>query len=827
MSAKKKSPDSGKIPHRVSPNELRWKCDPDEFTFRTTAEMDEAAIDIIGQPRALEAMRLGLAVRSDGYNIFVSGEVGSGRSTVVRRTLQELDCGEATPQDLVYVHNFRDQDQPRLLAFPAGKGRAFRQQMEELIESLSRDLPKLFDSEQYRKHRGVMVEAASKKQKSELKEFETRVSEQGFALVQVQMGPLMRPQLVPVVAGNPVDMDQLESLVEQGQFKREEFEKLQKRIVGLRTEMEGLGKRFRNLDRELRKQLAKLDRELARPLVEEAVSEIQTAFQAEGLEVYLGEVVDDLLKHVDELREVRDEQEEQPGPPMHPGKPSEPGFSTVRYRCNVLVGNDESCGRPIIWESAPTYRNLFGTIEKVRTQAGEWDTDHTRIRGGSLLRANGGFLVVDAMDLLTEPGVWAALKRTLRTEKVEIQSFDPFFVFSGNSVKPQPVPIDVKVVMIGTRHIYRLLYNLDEDFKKIFKVKAESAMHTELNDAELQNFARFVQKKVGDDSLPPFHKDAVAGVVEHAVRLVGTREKLTTRFTEIADLIRESGYWAAKANAKSVRASHVDRALDQRAYRVNFIENLLRERIDDGLVLIDLEGSRVGQINGLAVLDLGDHVFALPSRITATTAMGRAGIIDIDREAAMSGSIHTKGVLILSGFLRSRFAQDKPLALTASLCFEQNYGGVEGDSASSAELYALISSLSDVPLRQGIAVTGSVNQKGEIQPIGGANEKIEGFFDLCRLKGLTGDQGVMIPTRNLANLMLRKDLVQEVRHGKFHVYAVSSIEEGLQVLTGEKAGERGKDGVYAKGSIYGRVDARLRQLAEDVRRFGAADIPHP
>jgi lon-related putative ATP-dependent protease len=430
------------------------------------------------------------------------------------------------------------------------------------------------------------------------------------------------------------------------------------------------------------------------------------------------------------------------------------------------------------------------------------------------------------MDVLTEPGVWAALKRTLRNRKVEIQSFDPVYMFTANSLKPEAVPIDVKVVMIGTRQIYRLLYNLDEDFKKIFKVKSEFAMHTELRDEELTNFACFVHKKTHDDALPPFHRDAVAAVVEHAVRLAGKQDKLTTRFTEIADVIREAGYWAQRKKARAVRAAHVDQALRQRVHRVNLIEEVLRERIEEDQVLIDLEGSKVGQINGLAVLDLGDHAFALPSRITATTAMGRAGIIDIDREAKLSGSIHTKGVLILSGFLRSRFAQRKPLALTASLCFEQNYGGVEGDSASSAELYALLSSLSGVPLRQGVAVTGSVNQNGEIQPIGGVNEKIEGFFDLCQLKKPAGEQGVMIPARNLSNLMLRKDVVTAVRRGRFRIWAVCSIEDGLQVLTGQQPGERGTDGAYPADSIYGRVDARLLELAEEVRRFGDADHVH-
>jgi lon-related putative ATP-dependent protease len=479
----------------------------------------------------------------------------------------------------------------------------------------------------------------------------------------------------------------------------------------------------------------------------------------------------------------------------------------------------------VIWETHPSYRNLFGSIEKSREEDGEWATDHTRIKAGSLLRANGGFLVLDAMDVLVEPGVWAALKRTLRHRKVEIQAFDPVFVFSGVSLKPEAVPIDVKVVMIGTRQIYALLYALDEDFKKIFKVKAEFAMHTALDDHELMNYACLIHKRVQLEALPPFHRDAVAAVVEHGVRLAGDRDKLTTRFTEIADLVREAGYWAREEQAKHVRAEHVERALAQRLHRVDLLEELLRERIADGTVLLDIQGSKVGQVNGLALLDQGDHLFAQPSRITATTAMGRAGIIDIDREAEMSGSIHTKGVLILGGFLRERFAQNRPLTLTASLCFEQSYGGIDGDSASSAELYALLSSLAEVPLRQGIAVTGSVNQRGEIQPIGGVNRKIEGFFDLCRLRGLDGEQGVLIPRRNMRELMLRPDIVEAARQGRFHIWAVGTVEEGLAVLTGVEAGVRDRAGAYPEDSVFGRADAKLGRFAAAVTCYGSADAP--
>jgi lon-related putative ATP-dependent protease len=816
----KPGPETPSTTHRLAATRLRWRCDPEHFSFKTTDEMDKCPINIIGQNRAMEALRLGLTMRSEGYNIFVTGEVGSGRSTVVKRMLDGLDRGETPPSDLVYVHNFQDTDQPRRLILPAGQGKKFRDAMEELVESLLRDLHGLFDSEAYRKQRTSIIESVTKDQKTRLKEFEKKVQEQGFALVQIQMGPLTRPQLVPVVAGNPVDMDQLESLVEQGQFKRKDFDRLQKLRTELSIEMEALGKAFRNVDRDLRKQLAALDRELARPLVEEAAGEIADGFETEGLEAFLDQVVDDILENLSVFREAQ----EGTSPEGEAGAvASEQSIDGERYLVNVLVDNTKTRGRPIIWETAPSYRNLFGTIEKVRTPSGEWLTDHMHVRAGSLLRANGGILVLDAMDVLVESGVWSALKRTLRNRSVEIQSFDPLQLFAAVSLKPEAVPIDVKVVMLGTRHIYQLLYHLDEDFKKIFKVKSEFAMYTERSEDELDNYACFVHKKVKDDDLPPFHREAVAAVVEHGVRMAGDHEKLTTRFTEIADLIREAGYWARRENSRWVKEKHVQQALQQQVYRVSMFEEMLRERIAEGTVLLDFEGEKVGQINGLALLDQGDHVFAQPSRITATTAMGRNGIIDIDREAEMSGSIHTKGVLILAGFLRSRFAQNKPLALTASLCFEQNYGGIDGDSASSAELYALLSSLSGVPLRQGVAVTGSVNQKGEIQPIGGVNRKIEGFFDLCRVVGLDGTQGVLIPTRNVRNLMLRRDVVDHVRKKKFHIWAVSSIEEGLRVLADVEPGEQSPDGAYPSGTIYSMVDETLARLAEDVRRFGAAD----
>ncbi len=806
-------------PRVVLPEKLRWRCDPEWFEFETTAELGDCPIHVIGQSRAMDALKLGLALKDHGYNVFVAGEVGSGRSTAVRRLLADVERGERAPDDLCYVHNFQDPDRPKLLRFDAGKGRVFQKEMERLVEGLRKNMPELLDSELSRKRRSGRIEATKEKQKSLMKEFEKEVEQEGFAVVEAQLGPLMRPTLVPLVAGNPVDMDELDSLVEEGKFAKREYEKLRAKRAHLMTGLESLTKTLQGIERALREEITALDRDLARPLVTESMAGVREAAGGDALGAFLEAVTTDILDHLDRFRE-----HEVPtsGAERDRAK-KELRELTLPYLVHLVVDNTSTRGRPILWETSPNYRNLFGTIEQSRDTATEWTADHTRIKGGSLLQANGGFLVLDAMDVLAEQGVWSALKRTLRNGTLEIHSFDPLSLFAGVSMQPERAAIDVKVILIGTPQIYRLLHGVDEDFNKIFKVKAEFTDDTPLSDDELNNYACFVHKKCRDDRLPPFHRGAVAAVVEHGARLAGRREKLTTRFNEIADIVREAAYWAREARAERVELTHVDRALLERARRVNWPEERLRERFTEGEVLLGVEGEAVGQVNGLMLLDVGDHEFGIPTRITAVTAMGRAGILDIEREALMSGALHTKGVLILAGLLRARFAQDKPLALSASLCFEQSYDEVDGDSASSAELYAILSSLSGVPLRQGIAVTGSINQKGEIQPIGGINEKIEGFFDLCVRKGLSGNQGVMIPALNLNHLMLRRDVVDAVRAGTFAVYAVSTIEQGIEVLSGLRAGDRGSGAAYPPDSVFGRADARLRELASALRGFGAAD----
>ena len=805
--------------YRLEPEDLRWTCDPAQFDFVSTDEIKECPITIIGQSRAMEALRLGLAVRDRGYNIFVVGEVGTGRTTTVRAQLAQADRSGAVPDDLCYVHNFADSDQPRLMAFPAGQGCAFARAMKGMVEGLRKSLPDLFGSDVYRRRRAATVEGAKESHKEKLRAFEKRVEEDGFTLVQPQGAELGRPMLIPVVAGNAIDMNQLEGLVEEGKFELNELEALKSRHGELLVEFDGLAGEVLELQRVLRHELLDLDRSQAKPLIEEAIAEVRDAFPADRVKGYLADVASHILDNIDHFRVAQD--------PEIAGAERDRVKAELQkwglpYTVNVIVDNSRAELRPILWETAPGYRNLFGTIERVQEGRGEWRTDHTRVKAGSLLRANGGFLVLDALDVLVEKGVWTALKRTLRTGRLEIQSVDTMMLMGALALQPQSIPLDVTVILIGTRQIYRMLHAKDEDFRKIFKVKADFALDSPLNADELKNYTCFIHNKCLDGDLPPFHREAVAAVVEYGVRLSGEKEKLTTRFAEVADVVREAGYWAKQARSKRVEAKHVQHALRQRRRRHDLPEEILRSRITDGAVLLDLGGEKVGQVNGLAVLNTGDHAFGSPARITAVTAVGRSGIIDIEREASMSGSIHTKGMLILSGFLRSRFAQDRPLALSASICFEQSYGGIDGDSASCAELYVLLSSLSGVPIRQGISVTGSVNQMGEVQPIGGVNEKVEGYFNLCRERGLRGRMGVLIPRRNVANLMLRKGVVDAVRKKNFHIWAIDTIEEGIQVLTGLPAGARGRTGRYPEGSVFGRVDARLAELVEAVRRYEPA-----
>ena len=585
------------------------------------------------------------------------------------------------------------------------------------------------------------------------------------------------------------------------------------------SELETIFKETRKSEKEIKEELAALDNEVISPVIRDSISDIKEHFDNEKVRRYLDEAQEDILVNLNRFRE----KEETPTPPI-PGLVFPQSVDTfTEYSVNVLVDNSETKGAPIIVETTPNYRNLFGTIERVVDRSGIWKTDFTHIKAGSFLRANGGYLIFNALDALLEPGVWIALKRTLKNQVMEVQTYDPFYLFATSALKPEPIACNTKVIMIGDSYIYHVLYNLDDDFKKIFKIKADFDSVMNKGDDKILQYIAFIRKICDEEKLKPFDRTGIAGVVEHGVRLAGRQKKLTTRFHVIADLVREANYWAVKDGSEIVKDTHVDKAIAKRIYRLNLVEEKIQEMIDDGLILIDSDGMVVGQVNGLSVYDLGDYMFGKPSRITVKTSMGRAGIINIEREVEMSGPIHNKGVYILAGYLRGKYAQDKPITMSASICFEQSYGGVDGDSASSTEIYGLLSSLSGLPLRQDLAVTGSVNQKGEIQPIGGVNHKIEGFFDVCRVKGLTGKQGVMIPHLNIGDLMLRKDVVEAVKEGKFHIYPIKTIDQGIEVLTGVEAGERLENGRFKEGSVNDRVDKKLTELGTKIKEFDVGE----
>jgi len=798
----------------VPVEKLRWRCDPNSFPMETT-EAIEPCQEIIGQERALEAIRVGLEIQSIGYNIFVTGLAGTGRFTTIKAVFEEMDVKGKIPNDLCYVNNFKNPDMPHMLSLPAGQGNGFKKEMETLIETLKKKVPLIFENENYLNKKKELVEGFRNRQAEMFREFEKKVNKEGFALVQIQMGPYSRPGIFPMVEGNPVNIEQLETMVEENKFSREELERIKGKQADMVNALEDIFKETRKSEKEIKDELSALDTEMISPAVKDSISDIKERFDYEKIHHYMDDVQEDILANFHRFKE----KEESPPSPIPGLVLPQPVDTFAEYQVNVLVDNSEIKGAPIIVEMTPNYRNLFGTVERVVDRSGVWKTDFTHIKAGSFLRANGGYLIFNALDGLAEPGVWPALKRTLKNQVMEVQTYDPFYFFATTALKPEPFECNTKVIMIGDTHLYHLLFNMDDDFKKIFKIKADFDSVTGKDEDKVRQYASFIRKVCDEEKLRPFDRTGVAAVVEHGVRIAGRQKKLSTRFHLIADLLREANYWAGKDGSPVVKEAHVDKAIEKRAYRLNLVEEKIQEMIDDGTILIDSDGMVAGQVNGLSVYNLGDYAFGKPSRITVKTSLGKAGIINIEREVEMSGPIHNKGVYILSGYLRDRYAQDKPITMSASICFEQSYSGVEGDSASSTELYGLLSSLSGLPLRQDIAVTGSVNQKGEVQPIGGVNEKTEGFFEVCKAKGLTGKQGVMIPHLNIDDLMLRKDVVQAVQEGKFHVYPVKTIDQGIAILTGVEAGERLEDGRFKEGTVNDLVDRKLQELGKKIKEY--------
>lgn len=799
----------------VPVEQLKWHCDPETLGFKSIDDVVPCP-DIIGQPRAVNALRLGLDIDSQGYNLFVNGQPGTGRKTAVNCLLKETERIKRIPDDKIYVNNFKNQDMPVLIRLKAGSGRKFKKDMELFVDHLLKYIPAVFESENYQERRKEKIEAVKTKQKELIKKFEEEAAKENFTLVQMQIGAMIRPVLLPLMDGKPVNFDRIKELEAEGKLSREDLEKMERTQSKLMDRLEKVFEGLKEQDKSAAEQLKALEGEMINPVIDENIKEIKKNYQNEDIDKYLEEVKERVQENPERFLRTGGEDKEMM---VLKGRPGEEGDPFTDFRVNLLVDNCDATQAPVIFETSPSYSNLFGTVEITLDRPGGARTDFTKIKAGSFLKADGGFLIVEALDMLVEPGVWPAFKRALKNRQMEIQIYAPVYMVSISAMKPQPIACDVKVAIVGDSELYQLLYHQDPDFKKIFKLRADFDSVMDVNSETIMDYANFIKRIVSWEKLLVLDNKAVAAVVDYGVRMAGRQKKLSTQFNRVADILREANYWALKDKMTTLTDTYVHKAIAEKNQRSALIEEKIQEMIADGSIMIAVDGTEVGQVNGLSVFDMGDYMFGKPSRITANVAVGDAGVINIEREALMSGPIHNKGVFILSGYFRTQFAQDKPLAISASLCFEQSYSGVDGDSASSTEMYALLSALSGLPLRQDIAVTGSVNQKGEIQSIGGVNEKIEGFFAVCSVMGLTGTQGVMIPYQNVEDLMLKDEVINAVKEGKFHIYPVKAVDEGIEILTGIPAGIRQEDGLYPTGTVNHMVDAKLRTFAERWKHY--------
>jgi len=785
------------LPVELTPEQLRIHCDPAIFPVDSTAAM-EPDVGIIGQPRAARAIDFSLGVTADGYNLYVAGEAGTGRNTAVEIAVRRAAEEKSTPNDWCYVHNFSNPDSPRALSLPAGMGCELETGMSDLVEELKEEIPKAFEGRVYEERRAHLIKDLSEKRDELFNRFKLEADERGFSVEQSGGGILT----LPTRDGKPMSSQDWEELSE------EEKADLEQRQEDLQQVMRDITRQVRDLEKTAKAKLNDLERVIATVPIANAIDEMKERFHSHReVLAYLDEVKEDILAHLDDFKPEEEQQGPIPGMRLPQGDDA-----LLRFSVNVIVDHGCTDGTPVVIESNPSFYNLIGRLE-YRSTMGTMTTDFTMIKAGALHRANGGYLVVQALDVLRNPMSWEALKRAIRNREVVLEDLnEQYRVIQTQGLKPEPIPLDVKVIMVGSPMIGMLLYQYEEDFRKLFKVKADFSPIMDNNDEAVQAYAGFIATRAREENLLPFDRTALARIVEHGGRITDDQGKLTTRFIEIADLLRESNYWAEQEKAEIVSAEHVKQAVEEKIYRSNRIEERLGELINEGTIMVDTEGEEVGQINGLAVLSLGDYAFGKPSRLTARVYAGKGGIIQIDRDTKMAGRIHNKGVMILQGFFASRFAREVPTAFSASLVFEQLYDGVEGDSASSTELYCLLSALARVPLRQDLAVTGSVNQLGEVQAIGGVNEKLEGWFHTCKLRGLTGTQGALIPAANVKNLMLKDEVIEAVEAGQFHIYPVEHIDQGIELLTGLPSGKPGDDGSCPVGSIHYRVAKRLESL---------------
>ncbi len=778
----------------LTADELKWRCDPALFAFRNTAKVPPLE-EVIGQERAVRAIEFGLNMDSCGYNIFVTGSEGTGKSTIVGDLVREHARRQPTPCDWCLVNNFRDEFCPRPLPLPAGKAGVFKKQMARLVADLQTRLPKALAAESFQEQVGRLKEKYGLRQQRIFATLDRTAESLGLHIDKTQSGF----KTMALIDGKPMTREQFEALPAARQ------QRIEKNMARLQGDIEAAIRQSAELSQALEVDIEKLTAEATLFVVRGRIDVLKRSY-ADWPDVmaYLDDVQQDMVENVDRFLS-------QGGAETGQDRRSDPaaGDTLRAYRVNVLVDRKGSRGAPVIFETNPSYQNVFGHIEK-RAYLGTLTTDFTMVQAGALLRANGGYLIMEMASVLLNPLVWEALKRALQNKRLHIEDIGAQAGFGTTSLRPEPIDLDVKVVLLGSYPLFRRIQEVDGKFNKIFRVRADFDDEVDRSAETVHQYARFVARVCREQGLLPLTARGVAAVVEIGERHVAHQQRLSLRFGPILGLLKEADYWARRAGARSVSDRHVRKAFDEHRFRYNLYEEKMQRAVVEGTVMIDVRGRAVGQVNALAVYQIGSYSFGRPSRITAVTFMGKKGVINIERESNLSGRTHDKGVLILSGYLGRVFAQHYPLTLSISITFEQNYGGIDGDSASSTELYAILSSLSGVPIRQGIAVTGSVNQKGRIQAIGGVNQKIEGFFDVCRARGLTRRQGVIIPEANVRNLMLKKSVVDAVKKGRFHIYPVTRVEEGIEILTGVAAGRADEEGHFPPDSVYGRAQARIR-----------------
>ncbi len=784
------------------------QCDRNQFDFQDTSTLAPLET-VIGQERAVQAIDFGLSMKSAGYNIFVTGPVGTGKTTIVGDILSRHARHEKRPSDWILVNNFSDTYRPVAIAVPSGCAHEFSRRMHKLVDELRQALPKAFGNKEFQDRQAALQKKFNQLQEKIFEALARKAAERQLRINRTKIGY----QTIALKNDQPITQEDFENLPE------EEQNQLKENIRAFQEEIEAAETRSNQLAQDQQAQFEELMQEVALFLIRSRLNVLRKTFEGwTAIQAYLDAVQADMLDNVQYFMPAR---EEGPGPGDESGNHLG-GFDFKRYSINVLADRRQVQGAPVIFEPNPTYQNIFGHIEK-RAYLGALKTDFTMVQAGSLLHANGGYLLMEIEAVMMNPMVWEALKRTLQTKLLSIEDMTSEMGYGVASQRPEPIPLDVKVILLGSYGIFEKLQNFDSKFDKIFKVRADFDNEVDLTPETIQLYARFIARVAGEEKLLPFTPDGVAAMVEYGQRFAADQQKLSLRFGPIVGVLKEADYWARKSEAAAVTGDHINQALQKRRFRYNLYEEKMAASFEDESVLLDVDGRMVGQVNALAVYQMGDIAFGRPSRITAETFMGKPGLVSIERETELSGRTHDKGVLILSGYLGRTFAQCHPLALSISIAFEQSYGPIDGDSASSTELYAILSSLADLPIHQGIAVTGSVNQKGEIQAIGGVNQKIEGYFDVCRKRGLNGRQGVMIPRANVKNLMLKKQVVDAVAAGQFHLYQVARVTEGIEILTGVEAGQPDEKGHYPPASVYGRVQQKLKIFAERNRRLRQGD----